>query len=49
MATEQAARSLAAEVERSLITPIRASQAKRDIHISQFGKRVTFINKTRAQ
>ena len=49
MATEQAARSLKAEVERSLITPVKESQPKREIHVSQFGTRMTFINTTPAQ
>jgi len=47
MANEQAARSLHAEIERSLLIPIRASQPEREIHASQYGTRVTFINATK--
>lgn len=44
MATEKAARSLHAEIERSLITPLRAFQPKRDIQIVQYGTKVTYLN-----
>ena len=48
MATEKAARSLHAEIKRSLLTPIRAFQEGRDIQVSQYGKRVTFLNSPKA-
>ncbi|MFT6240313.1 MAG: hypothetical protein ACI9NQ_001938 [Paracoccaceae bacterium] len=44
MATEKAARSLIAEIERTLLTPLRSVQPDRDIQLSQKGMRVTFSN-----
>ena len=49
MATEKAARSLLAEIERSLLTPLRATQTTRDIQISRTGTRVTFLNSPKAR
>ncbi len=44
MASEKAARSLHAEIHRSLLTPLRSVQPTRHIHVTQDGTRVTYQN-----
>ncbi len=44
MSTEKAARSLYAEIDRSLLTPLRAVQPERDIQVAQYGTKVTYLN-----